>query len=106
VLRAYQQCCAICRLRHDELLEAAHILPDGHPLGEPVIPNGLRALQAPSRRLRPLPHRRHAGPRGFDGRRLPGRALRPLPPRELSGCILAGAYPFGRVDTKIPRRVE
>ena len=41
VLRAYQQCCTICRLRHDELLEAAHILPDGHPLGEPVIPNGL-----------------------------------------------------------------
>ena len=41
VIRAYRQCCAICRLRHDELLEAAHILPDGHPLGEPVIPNGL-----------------------------------------------------------------
>jgi len=41
VLRAYQECCAICRLRHDELLEAAHILPDGHPLGEPIIPNGL-----------------------------------------------------------------
>src|SRR5258708_30302521 len=37
----YMQCCAICRLRHDELLEAAHILPDGHPRGEPVIPNGL-----------------------------------------------------------------
>jgi len=41
VLRAYQKSCAICRLRHDELLEAAHILPDGHPLGEPVVPNGL-----------------------------------------------------------------
>ena len=41
VLRAYQQCCAVCRLRHDELLEAAHILPDGHPKGEPVVPNGL-----------------------------------------------------------------
>ena len=41
MLRAYQQYCAICRLRHDELLEAAHILPDGHSLGEPVIPNGL-----------------------------------------------------------------
>ena len=41
VLRAYQQCCAICRLRHDALLEAAHILPDGHPLGEPVVPNGI-----------------------------------------------------------------
>lgn len=41
VLRAYHERCAICRLRHQELLEAAHILPDGHPLGEPVIPNGL-----------------------------------------------------------------
>ena len=41
VLAAYHQCCAICRLRHEELLEAAHILPDGHPRGEPVVPNGL-----------------------------------------------------------------
>ena len=41
VLRAYQQCCAVCQLRHDELLEAAHILPDIHPFGEPVVPNGL-----------------------------------------------------------------
>ncbi len=41
VLRAYQEQCAICRLRHEELLEAAHILPDGHPMGEPIVPNGL-----------------------------------------------------------------
>jgi len=41
VLRAYREHCAICRLRHEELLEAAHILPDGHPRGEPVVPNGL-----------------------------------------------------------------
>ncbi len=41
VLRAYQVQCAICRLRHAELLEAAHILPDGHPQGEPIVPNGL-----------------------------------------------------------------
>lgn len=41
VLLAYRQCCAICRLRHQELLEAAHILPDGHPRGEPIVPNGL-----------------------------------------------------------------
>lgn len=41
VLRAYREQCAICRLRHDELLDAAHILPDGHPLGAPVVPNGL-----------------------------------------------------------------
>lgn len=41
VMRAYQQRCAICQLRHVELLEAAHILPDGHPRGDPVIPNGI-----------------------------------------------------------------
>ena len=41
VLAAYRQMCAMCRLRHDELLDAAHILPDGHPRGEPVVSNGL-----------------------------------------------------------------
>jgi putative restriction endonuclease len=41
VLRAYREQCAICRLRHDELLDAAHILPDSHPKGEPIVPNGL-----------------------------------------------------------------
>jgi putative restriction endonuclease len=41
VLHAYQGRCAICRLKHVELLEAAHIVPDGDPLGEPIVPNGL-----------------------------------------------------------------
>jgi len=41
VLSAYLERCAICRLHHPELLEAAHILPDGHPDGRPVIANGL-----------------------------------------------------------------
>lgn len=41
VLRAYREQCAVCRLRHAELLEAAHILPDRHPLGEPTVQNGL-----------------------------------------------------------------
>lgn len=41
VLNAYHESCAICRLRHPELLEAAHILPDKHPEGQPVIPNGI-----------------------------------------------------------------
>lgn len=41
VLQAYQRCCAICQLKHAELLEAAHILPDGHPQGEPTVRNGL-----------------------------------------------------------------
>jgi putative restriction endonuclease len=41
VLRAYDDTCAMCRLRHAELLDAAHILPDSHPRGTPVVPNGL-----------------------------------------------------------------
>jgi putative restriction endonuclease len=41
VLAAYHAHCAVCRLRHAELLEAAHILPDGHPQGHPVVPNGV-----------------------------------------------------------------
>jgi putative restriction endonuclease len=41
VLRAYRSCCAVCRLRHEELLDAAHILRDGHPKGEPWVSNGL-----------------------------------------------------------------
>ena len=41
VLLAYQERCAICRLHHEELLEAAHILSDKHPKGFPEIPNGL-----------------------------------------------------------------
>jgi len=41
VLRAYRDHCSICRLRHPELLDAAHILPDGHPKGEPWVSNGI-----------------------------------------------------------------
>jgi putative restriction endonuclease len=41
VLKAYREQCSICRLRHVELLDAAHILPDRHPEGEPVVTNGL-----------------------------------------------------------------
>jgi putative restriction endonuclease len=41
VLQAYEQRCAMCRLGHLPLLDAAHILPDGHERGDPVVPNGL-----------------------------------------------------------------
>jgi putative restriction endonuclease len=41
VLRAYESRCALCRLGHAPLLDAAHILPDHHLRGEPVVPNGL-----------------------------------------------------------------
>ena len=41
VLLAYRDSCGICSLRHRELLDAAHILPDRDPRGEPMISNGL-----------------------------------------------------------------
>jgi putative restriction endonuclease len=31
----------VCRLRHSELLDAAHIVPDVDPRGLPVVRNGL-----------------------------------------------------------------
>jgi putative restriction endonuclease len=40
VLVAYQQQCALCRLRHPRLLDAAHIRTDAQG-GEPVVTNGL-----------------------------------------------------------------
>ncbi len=41
VLVAYRESCAICNLGHRQLLEAAHIIPDSDPRGEPVVRNGL-----------------------------------------------------------------
>lgn len=41
VLTAYREQCAFCRLRHPQLLDAAHIIPDLEEGGAPVIPNGL-----------------------------------------------------------------
>jgi putative restriction endonuclease len=41
VLHAYREMCALCRLRHTELLDAAHITPDAEDEGEPVVSNGL-----------------------------------------------------------------
>ena len=41
VLRAYRDRCAVCRLRELRLLDAAHIVADTDPHGEPAVPNGL-----------------------------------------------------------------
>lgn len=41
VLDAYQSQCAFCRLKHRELLDAAHILPDNLPESYSTIENGL-----------------------------------------------------------------
>lgn len=41
VLSAYQSRCSVCQLRHAQLLDAAHIISDSKPHGDPVVPNGL-----------------------------------------------------------------
>ena len=41
VLSAYKDQCALCRLRHRELLDAAHIIPDTEPGGDPIVKNGI-----------------------------------------------------------------
>ena len=41
VIRAYQQQCSLCRLKHPELLDAAHIIPDSDPGGLPIVSNGI-----------------------------------------------------------------
>lgn len=41
VLDAYKSQCAFCHLRHRELLDAAHIIPDNMPEGKSTIENGL-----------------------------------------------------------------
>ena len=41
VLEAYRDQCSVCRLRHRELLDAAHIVADAEDEGDPVVSNGL-----------------------------------------------------------------
>jgi putative restriction endonuclease len=41
VLKAYSEQCTLCRLKHVELLDAAHIIPDAEAGGEPLVENGL-----------------------------------------------------------------
>ena len=40
-MRAYETRCAVCSLGHRELLDAAHVIPDSDPRGEPIVTNGL-----------------------------------------------------------------
>lgn len=41
VMRAYETRCAVCALRHGDLLDAAHIVEDRHELGVAAVRNGL-----------------------------------------------------------------
>ncbi|OMH23356.1 HNH endonuclease [Tersicoccus phoenicis] len=41
VMRAYETRCAVCELKHGQLLDAAHITPDSHAEGIAAVTNGL-----------------------------------------------------------------
>jgi putative restriction endonuclease len=41
IMTAYQETCSVCSLKHVELLDAAHIIPDSHELGRAIVPNGI-----------------------------------------------------------------
>jgi putative restriction endonuclease len=41
VMLAYSTRCAVCRIGHRELLDAAHIIADSDPRGLPIVRNGL-----------------------------------------------------------------
>ncbi|MBN1356914.1 HNH endonuclease [bacterium] len=41
VIAAYRSQCSLCKLRHTELLDAAHIIPDRYPESQPSISNGI-----------------------------------------------------------------
>ncbi|MEO3862388.1 HNH endonuclease [Acrocarpospora sp. B8E8] len=41
VIQAYDTSCAMCRLRHRSLLDAAHIIPDREFRGVPAVSNGM-----------------------------------------------------------------
>ena len=41
VLHAYRTQCSLCRLKHTELLDAAHIIPDNEPDSTPTVDNGI-----------------------------------------------------------------
>ncbi|MEI6457279.1 MAG: HNH endonuclease, partial [bacterium] len=41
IIQVYRNQCAICKLKHTELLDAAHIIADTLPLGDAIIQNGI-----------------------------------------------------------------
>lgn len=41
VLLAYESTCTVCRLRHPQFLDAAHIVEDKAEHGDPIVQNGL-----------------------------------------------------------------
>lgn len=79
VLLAYGSQCALCRLRHPPLLDAAHIKKDSDG-GEPIVPNGMAMCAIHHRAFDSQGARGAARLRGGDTRRRPSRARWPNAP--------------------------
>ncbi|MGI8867651.1 MAG: HNH endonuclease [Mycobacteriales bacterium] len=113
---AYETRCAVCRIGHRELLDAAHILPDTHPRGEPVVPNGLALCKihhaAYDRNIPTRPRRRDPSPAPRRGRRAhaPPRSAGPARPDAAQGAdpsrTSARSRPAGRALRRLPLGVR
>lgn len=98
VLRAYRECCALCRLRHQQLLDAAHIIPDADPLGIAAVTNGVALCK--------LHHA--AFDRNFIGIR-PDLIVRVRPDildEEDGPMLIHGLQEFHNRKIQVPRRSE
>lgn len=71
VLAAYREHCAICYLRHQELLEAAHIVADRDPEGEPHVSNGWALCNSSRAPVRTSSRIRDGRSVARDGERVP-----------------------------------
>ena len=107
IMLAYEGTCSVCQLRHPELLDAAHIIEDGQPGGDPVVPNGLSLCKihhaAYDRRLLGVSpeYRVHVNARLLE--EVDGPMLR-HGLQEMNGRDLA--LPAHRVDRPDPSRLE
>ena len=95
VIPAYRNQCAICRLKEVRLLDAAHILADLDPHGQPEVPNGLslctihhRAFDQDLVGVSP-DYRVHVSPRLLD---------------DQDGPMLAVLQTFHQTTIEVPRR--
>ena len=122
VVTAYGGTCALCSLRHRELLDAAHIIPDSQPRGTRWCPTACPSARSttpptprPPRHLAGLLHPRPAGHPGGERRahaapRAAGAASREARPAQAPGRsarpgtagVALRAVPEGGVGRLLP----
>ena len=89
---AYQQQCGSCSLRHEELLDAAPIVPHSELHGEPVVSNGMPLCRLHHAAVQPVALRLQMREEFPDP--TPGRLTRPR--YRVRPIIAFGSSQFGR----------